>query len=202
MDEQLEQEDREERPGQDEKDLPAGIARLHEEWLQQGLIPTELKEPVELEPVVFPEPVGDYKINVEDARAMLGLSPDAMERLLVGGELDSIQVRFEDGVRRMISQSALSRFVEDTGMAPEISEKLNFPADEINAELESIREEMREMKELHTRQLQQFKDILLLELRNLKEQDRDLTSFVYDLTAALEELNPKLRKRKRTPPPE
>jgi len=203
MDEQLEKDNREETPKQPDKDLPAGIARLHEEWLKLGLIPSEPKQQsVELEPVVFPEPVGDYRINVEDARSMLGLSAEAMERLLEGGELDSIQVKFEDGIRRMISQSALSRFLEDVGMSPELSEKLNFPSEEINAQLDAIREEMREMKEMHTRQLQQFKDILLLELRNLKEQDRDLTSFIYDLTEALEELYPKLKKRKRTLPPE
>ncbi|HPP76444.1 MAG TPA: hypothetical protein PLU88_15095, partial [Armatimonadota bacterium] len=102
--------------------------------------------------------------------------------------------------KRMISQSSLARFLADAGMAPELSERLAVPSEEITSTLEEIRAQMQEMKETHARQLQQFKDILLLEIRNLKEQDRDLTSFIYDLTAGLEDLWPKLKKRKRTTP--
>jgi len=193
-----------ESPEPSEEELPTGIARLHEEWLSEGLIPPETPEKptIELEPVVFPEPVGDYTVPAEEARARLGLLAEAMERLLASGELDSIFVKFEDGVRRLISESALSRFLADSGMEPALAEKLPGPAGEAATAMDSIRGDVREIKELHSRQLQQFKDILLLELRNLKEQDRDLTSFVYDLTTALEEMFPKLRKRKRTPPPD
>lgn len=184
-----------------EEGLPVGIARLRDEWQKLGL---SRKEPskdnrVELEPVVFPEPVGDYRVPAEQARVRLGLSQQAMERLLAGGELDSILVRFDDEVHRMVSQSALSRFIEDSGFASEAAEPRAAPAPEVEAALDAIQEQIREIRELHSRQLQQFKDILLLELRNLKEQDRDLTSFVYDLTAGLEEIFPKLKKRRRTP---
>lgn len=187
-----------------EIDLPAGIARLHDEWVKQGLGKVEpTKKPmIGLEPVVFPEPVGDYTVPAEDARAALGLSEDAMERLLAGGGLDSIMVRFEDGNRRMVSETALSRFLEDTGMDRSVTEARAIPSREIMANMDTVRQELAEMRDFQTRQLQQFKDILLLELRNLKEQDRDLTSFIYDLTAGLEELFPKLKKRKRTPPPD
>jgi hypothetical protein len=185
------------------ENLPAGIARLHDEWVEQGLITAnQLKVPrVELEPVIFPEPVGNYTMPVEEARGRLGLSEDALERLLASGELDSIQVRFPDGIRRMVSESALSRFIEDSGMDSKLATDMNVATPEVKTALDEIREEVREIRETQTRQLQQFKDILLLELRNLKDQDRDLTSFVYDLTEGLEDVFPKLKKRRRTPPP-
>ena len=185
------------------KDLPAGIARIHEEWRRHGPVPptSQRKPSVEIEPVVFPEPVGDYKVTIEDARGRLGLSDESMNRLLEGGELDSIQVRFDDGVRRMISESAFARFIEDSGMDPLLADSLAAPSAEVRETLNSILTEMAEMRETQARQLQQFKDLLLLELRNLKEQDMDLTSFVYDLTNGLEEVFPKLKKRRRTSPP-
>ena len=188
---------------EEDEELPAGILRLHEEWIKQGLIPTEQpkEQHVELQPIIFPEPVGDYKVPAEDARTRLGLSEEAMERLLESGELDSILVKYDDDVRRMVSEAALGRFVIDSGMDAVLVEKLTEPAPELGGVLEAIREEIRSMSDLHARQLQQFKDILLLELRNLKEQDRDLTAFVDDLTAALEEQFPKLKNRKRTLPP-
>lgn len=206
-DEQLEQGNQEAEnitPEPEGDTLPSGIMRLHEEWLEQGLLKSpESKQPaVGLEPIIFPEPVGDYRVPAEEARLLLGLSEEAMERLLSGGELDSILIKSEDGTRRMVSRAALARFLEDSGMTPDISERLAASSQEVASELQIIREEMREMRELHSRQLQQFKDVLLLELRNLKEQDRDLTSFIYDLTAGLEDVFPKLKKRKKTPPPQ
>jgi hypothetical protein len=182
--------------------LPAGIARLHEEWKALGMMPaTGKKAPrVELEPVVFPEPVGDYTVSAEEARMRLGLSEDAMDRLLASGELDSIQVRFPDGVKRVVSESALTRFIADAGMDMERAKDLSMPTPEVKTALEEIREQVQEIRESQTKQLQQFKDILLLELRNLKEQDRDLASFVYDLTEGLEDIFPKLKKRRRTTP--
>jgi hypothetical protein len=203
-DEQMEKEGPEEKgPEQIEKQLPSGITRLREEWVKEGLVSSQpAKKPIGLEPVIFPESVGDYKVSADDARGLLGLSEDAMDRLLESGELDSILVKSETGSKRMISQSALSRFLEDSGMSAELSEKLAFSSEEITSTLEAIRQEINEVRELHSRQLQQFKDILLLELRNLKDQDRDLTSFVYDLTSGLEEVYPKLKKRKRTSPPD
>ena len=203
-DEQQEQKGQEESPTQrgGDLDLPAGILRLREEWVKLGLIPSEsaAKQPVGLEPVIFPEPVGDYKVPAEEARARLGLSEEAMERLLLGGELDSILVRFDDGVRRMVSEAALARFAADSGIDTDLVKKREVQASEVTGALEAVLEEIQGIREMHSRQLQQFKDILLLELRNLKEQDRDLTSFVYDLTVALEEIFPKLKKRKRTTP--
>jgi len=184
-------------------DLPSGIARLRAEWEKLGLGKQSAGKPrVGIEPIIFPEPVGDYKVPVEEARAKLGLSEEAMTRLLDGGGVDSILVRFGDEVVRMVSESALERFMEDSGMDTSRSDSVFVPVSEIAAALESIRAEMAELRDIQSRQLQQFKDILLLELRNLKEQDRDLTSFVYDLTMALEELFPKLKKRKRSSPPE
>jgi hypothetical protein len=52
-----------------------------------------------------------------------------------------------------------------------------------------------EMRGNQARILQQMKDILLLEVRNLKEQDRDLASFVYELAEEIREALPKKRRR-------
>ena len=136
-----------------ENGIPTGIVRLREEWAKLGLNPAKQeKQQVVLEPIVFPEPVGDYKVNADDARALLGLSADAMDRLLNGGELDSILVKSDTGPKRMISEASLSRFLEDSGMSPELSGRLTLPADEVAAMLESLKEEIRETKDLHARQ--------------------------------------------------
>jgi len=203
MDDELHEEDQEQDSReQPDSDLPSGIARLREEWVKQGLVSSDRddKAHVGLEPVIFPEPVGDYAVPAEEARARLGLTEEAMGRLLEGGELDSILVRFGDSIRRMVSQTALARFIKDAGMEPSLAEGPSTQPHELTGALDDILHEIRDVRELQSRQLQQFKDVLLLELRNLKDQDRDLTSFIYDLTAALEELFPKLRKRKRTTP--
>ncbi len=202
-DQNLEQEPQAESTPQPESELPAGIMRLRDEWVKLGLAPTnDKKEQVGLEPIVFPEPVGDYRVSESEVKLLLGLSEEATARLLESGELDSILVKFPEGNRRMISQSALERFLEDSGMAREVGERITVPAEQVANSMEQFREELQELRELQARQLQQFKDVLLLELRNLKEQDRDLTSFVFDLTEALEEIYPKLKKRRRTSRPD
>jgi hypothetical protein len=153
----------EELQGRDNSDLPIGIARLHEEWAKYGLKPKEQSEKphVGLEPVVFPEPVGDYTVTSTEARERLGLTESAMDRLLAGGGLDSILVKYPDGIRRMVSEAALARFVEDSGMDPMISESLSSPVKEMATTIEALSQEVAEMRDFHTRQLQQFKDVLL-----------------------------------------
>jgi hypothetical protein len=64
--------------------------------------------------------------------------------------------------------------------------------------VESVQELTAEIDELRNTQgkvLQQMKDILLLEVRNLKEQDRDLTSFVYELAQEVRNATGKKQKK-------
>jgi hypothetical protein len=183
---------------EDEARLPIGILRLREEWKREGLTPKE--EDTE-HPVVFPEPeaggaIGDYLLAVENVRERLGLSEEALDRLITGGELDSILVKKGESVQRMISQTSLNRFLEDAGMDPLFAERRARAAEtrELAEMIKGLSEELEQVKLTHARQMSQMKDMLLLELRNLKEQDRDLTSFVYELAEEIKRLLPK-RKR-------
>lgn len=190
---------------QAEEEVPVGIARLREEWRKAGLPEHESAEPQEdtVQPVLFPEVdggagVGDYTITCETARDSLVLSEEAVDRLIDCGELDSILVQGPDGItRRLISESSLRRFQSDSAIDPEALKRVaKNMADRTLAEsIDHLREELGELKSNQGKILQQMKDILLLEIRNLKEQDRDLTSFVYELAEEIRQTFPKKKKR-------
>jgi hypothetical protein len=194
-----------------EETVPIGIIRIREEWKQAGLTeiaPDQVKSPnqepePEIEPVIFPEVnggagIGDYTIDYESVADRLGLSQEAVERLVGSGELDSILVRGSDGQpRRLVSESSLARFQEDAAIDPEAIKRAAkaFADKSIAAALDELRAEIEDLKATQGKILQQMKDILLLEVRNLKEQDRDLTSFVYELAEEIRQLMPKKKRR-------
>jgi len=174
--------------------IPVGIARIRDEWRAAGLTDkhpttTQDQEKAEDEPVVFSEVdggagIGDYTMDIESTMVTLALSHDAMSRLINSGEIDSILVKSPAGKpRRLLSESSVKRFQEDSAMDPEaMSRAAKAMADATL--VESIQELQTDIDELRNTQgkiLQQMKDMLLLEVRNLKEQERDLTSFVYEL---------------------
>jgi FtsZ-binding cell division protein ZapB len=122
---------------------------------------------------------------------------DAIDRLVASGDLDSILVQGPDGVpRRLFSEASVSRFLCDSAIDPEaVKRAAKAMADATVAE--AIRDLQAEIEELRGTQgvvVQQMKDMLLLEIRNLKEQDRDLTSFVYELTEEIKARMPKKRR--------
>ena len=183
--------------------VPVGIARIRNEWRQAGLIrENEAPDQAKVEPVIFPEVdggagIGDYVLDIEMVRSHLALVEDAIDRLVASGELDSILVQGPDGVpRRLFSEASVSRFLTDSAIDPNAMKRAaKAMADATVAE--AIRDLQAEIEELRNTQgvvLQQMKDMLLLEIRNLKEQDRDLTSFVYELT---EEIKARMPKRRR-----
>ncbi len=182
-------------------EVPVGIARIREEWRAAGL--TEPEATPEVEPVVFPEVdggagIGDYTVDCETARDGLALSHEAIERLVASGELDSILVQAQGGApRRLISESSLNRFREDAAIDPDaLARAAKAMADKsVAAAIDEMRAQIEDIKSNQSKVLQQMKDILLLEVRNLKEQERDLTSFVYELTQEIREALPK-KKRK------
>ncbi len=197
----------EESPAEPEAEaVPIGIARIREEWKRAGLVESVEKAPAppeEVEPVVFPEVdggagVGDYTIEAEALAARLGLSHDAVERLLSSGEIDSIRVQSAEGEpRRLVSESSLARFQQDSAMDPDaIKHAAKAYADQsVAAAIEDLRSEIDELRSTQGKVLQQMKDMLLLEVRNLKEQDRDLTSFVYELAEEIRDALPKKKRR-------
>jgi hypothetical protein len=181
-----------------DESVPVGIARIREEWREAGLSEEPRAEP-EAEQVVFSEidggaGIGDYTLERETVIERLGLTAEAVDRLLSSGELDSIVVQGPDGAtRRLISESSFERFREDSAMDPDaMMRAARAMADHtLVSAIEELRQEIDDLKGTQSKLLQQMKDILLLELRNLKEQDRDLTSFVYELAEEVRRLLPK-----------
>lgn len=187
-------------PKESEQEIPSGILRLRQEWHKEGLpvYSGRQRSDVDNNQVIFTEsadrgPVGDYTLEEEEVRARLRLSPEAFDRLIAGGGLDSILVKGDDGsIRRLISVSSLERFEVDSALDPEGA---SLPMTNVLDAVEQVRQEMEQMKSTQAKQLQQFKDILLLELRNLKEQDRDLTSYIFELSQQIDEILPKKKRR-------
>lgn len=176
--------------------IPIGIVRLRKEW-GESAPDSEKHAPFVHEEVVFPEMdggagVGDYELTMDEVRSTLALSGEAVERLINVGEIDSILVRGEDNeVRRLVSKSSIDRFLTDSLIDPNaISKAAEAIADrEIAQAIDDVRMEVRELRNTQSKILQQMKDILLLEVRNLKEQDRDLASFVYELSQKLDNMD-------------
>lgn len=185
-------------------DVPVGIARIREEWRATGL--SDEGEPsnasAEAEAVIFPEldggaGVGDYTLDMETVVERLAFSQEAIDRLIISGELDSVLVQGSDGqARRLISESSLSRFSVDSAIDPEaIIRAAKAIADkEVAAAIDNLRTDVADLRGNQGRILQQMKDMLLLEIRNLKEQDRDLTSFVYELAEEIRDMLPSKRR--------
>ena len=188
-----------------EQEVPIGIARIRAEWREAGLTDRS-SAPAEtgaVEPVLFPEidggaGIGDYVLDADTVRDSLMLSQEAVDRLIDSGGLDSILVQGPDGVaRRLISRSSFRRFQEDSAIDPQALKRVaKTMADQTVVEsLEALRAEVEDMRGSQVKILQQMKDILLLEVRNLKEQDRDLASYVFELAEEIREALPK-KKRK------
>ena len=180
------------------EELPPGILRLREEWHREGRSITEGRKPENEAQVIFSEssdgtPVGDYILTEEDVRGRLRLSQQAFERLIACGELDSILIRTSLGIRRLISVSCVERFESESAM---ITEPEMTIANTVAEAVDALRQEVDLLKTANAKQLQQVKDMVLLELRNLKEQDRDLTSYIFELTQQIEEILPKRKKRR------
>ena len=191
----------EQNSGVAEEPVPIGIARIREEWRESGLAenrrPPHKEE--EVQPVIFSEVdggagIGDYTLDCDTVKETLALSQEAVDRLLGSGELDSILVQGPEGQpRRMVSESSVHRFQADSQIDPQaIKRAAKAMADRTVAEaIQQLQSEIDELRNTQGKVLQQMKDMLLLEVRNLKEQDRDLTSFVYELAEEIRRLFPK-----------
>jgi chaperonin cofactor prefoldin len=96
----------------------------------------------------------------------------------------------------MVSESSFKRFLEDSAIDPDAMVRAaQALADNSLAEaIESLRAAVEDLRSNQARILQQMKDLLLLEVRNLKEQDRDLASFVFELAEEIRRTFPKKRR--------
>jgi hypothetical protein len=187
-----------------EEEIPIGIARLRREWRAAGLAECAVEaETEQVEPVLFPEVdggagIGDYTLECDTVRDSLMVSQEAMDRLIDSGELDSILVRGPDGVtRRLVSESSFARFQQDSAIDPDaLKRAAKAMTNQTVAEsIDHLKAEVEELRATQGKVLQQMKDILLLEVRNLKEQDRDLTSYVYELAKEVRAALPKKGRR-------
>ena len=183
-------------------DVPVGIARIRDEWREFGLVEIGRDSADDVQPVVFPEVdggagIGDYALDCESVTEKLGLPPDAVDRPPGRAELDSILVQSQDGsARRLISESSVERFQADSAIDPSaITRAAKAMADKtIAASIDDLRAEIEDLKATQGKLLLQMKDMLLLEVRNLKEQDRDLASYVFEM---VEEIRSAFPKKKR-----
>ncbi|GAG61705.1 unnamed protein product [marine sediment metagenome] len=191
--------------GEVDEQLPIGIARIRQEWCRSGFAESGQpeQEQQDIEPVVFTEVdggagIGDYVLDRKTVKDMIALSDEAVDRLIKSGELDSILVATTDAEpRRMTSESSVRRFQSDSEIDPEAVERAAKAMVDASVS-ESIQMLQSEIEQLHDTQgkvLAQMKDMLLLEVRNLKEQDRDLASFVYELAEEIRNLLPKKRRK-------
>ncbi|MCE5314540.1 MAG: hypothetical protein ABFD49_11445 [Armatimonadota bacterium] len=171
--------------------VPVGIARIRDEWRSAGLTDdtTAPGKEADTEQVIFSEVdggagIGDYVLEFDEVMNRLALSQKAMDRILSSGEVDSILVQGPDGEpRRMLSESSVRRFETDSAIDSQAFTRAAKALADATL-VESIQELQAEIEELRNTQgkvLAQMKDTLLLEVRNLKEQERDLASFVFEL---------------------
>lgn len=180
-------------------EIPVGIARIRREWLQSGL-KDEQRGSTDDEPVIFPDTddgvrIGDYTLEEDQVRESLSLSKEAIDRIILSGELDSIHVRDAGGrVRRLVSEGSLRRFQTDAAIDPVSARHSTAGDSSVHQSIEELQLEVGQLRNTSSKIIQQMKDILLLEIRNLKEQDRDLTSFVYELAEEIRQGSPKKRR--------
>jgi hypothetical protein len=182
-----------------ENEVPIGIERIREEWRLAGLVESEVDSGKQ---VVFSEidggaGIGDYELDTETVKSQLALSDAAICRLAETGELDNILIENSDGeLRRLFSSSSINRFKTDSAIDSEaVTKAAKAMADkEVALAIEDLQLEIQELRATQGKILQQMKDMLLLEVRNLKEQDRDLSSYIYELAEEVRRVLPKKKR--------
>jgi len=154
-------------------ELPIGILRLREQWRAEGLLP--------LESASHPDgqaATEEYTLTEDQVLAVLGITARELYALVSEGDLDCI--------------------VPDP-MAPAPASRRMFREEDIRHYLEKSKQNAVAIgrADMDAKPLERdgWREMLLLELRNLKEQQRDLTSFVYELTRALRLVRPPRKRR-------
>ena len=164
---------------------PTGIEMLKKKWLEFETYKGST-EIAELRDVVFSDRpgslgVGDYTLEKEEVLARLNINEDGLRRLTMVGEIDSIIIENIDGIqRRLYSEASIERFQADA----EIDSEANYEKILEAADKDMLKQIflLQDMVIKQSKYIKYLKDMLLLEVRNIKEQNLDLASYVYELT--------------------
>jgi len=141
-------------------ELPIGILRLREQWRAEGLLPPESESSAGGNATSE-----DFNLTEDQALAILGISARELHTLISQGKL-VCAVPDATG-RRLLKGDEVRRYLERSprrALAVQASGSPEPPTPD------------EKKPESH------LQEALLLELRNLKEQQRDLTAFVFELT--------------------
>ncbi|MBP5273477.1 MAG: hypothetical protein ILO36_00880 [Abditibacteriota bacterium] len=161
---------------------PSGIDMLRKKWLEFEAY-KDSAEAGGLKDIVFSDgamAVGDYSLEKEEVMARLNVGEDALRRLTMIGELDSIVAENIEGQqRRLYSASSVERFMEEAEIPRQVTEEKILEA----ADKELLHQIflLQDMVITQSKYIKYLKDMLLLEIRNIKEQNLDLASYVYEL---------------------
>ena len=168
-----------------QNELPIGIIRLREQWRAEGLLP--------LKPENGESRQDEYTLNEDQVLAILGISARELYDLVSRGEIecavpDPLAPPPSGG--RLFSEKGIQRYLENCRRKTTAFHTAAAIAQEAS-QFPSSAEYL---------DPQELQEILLIELRNLKEQQRDLTSFVYQLAEKIniaQQSEPPAPKRKR-----
>jgi len=131
--------------------------------------------------------VGDYTLEKEYVMGLLNVDEDAIRRLIMIGEIDSIVVEDVNGTqRRLFSESSVKAFQEDSDIDVKAMEERILKA----ADNDTVKQIflLQDMVIKQTKYINHLKSQLLLEIRNMKEQNLDLASYVYELLEEIKKL--------------
>ncbi|MBR4749444.1 MAG: hypothetical protein IK083_07745 [Abditibacteriota bacterium] len=168
-------------------ETPAGIEMLKKKWLEYEAY-KESEEAARTKDIVFKDSalsVGDYSLEKEEVLVRLNVNEDALRRLTMIGELDSIVVENPAGEqRRLYSSASVDRFIRDGEISGGVTEERILEA----ADKELLHQIylLQDMVLTQSKYIKYLKDMLLLEMRNIKEQNLDLTSYVYELSEKID----------------
>jgi len=164
--------------------VASGIEMLKRKWLEFEAY--RGNEDVEkLKNVVFSEHpgsvgVGDYKLEKDYVMGLLNVNDDGLRRLIMIGELDSIIVEDVRGTqRRLFSESSVKRFQEDSEIDIDAMEERILKAAD-NDTLKQIFL-LQDMVIKQSKYIKHLKEQILMEVRNMKDQNLDLAAYVYEL---------------------
>lgn len=173
---------------------PEALDLLKKKWMEYENYRGN-EEASKIKEVVFSEHpgsvgIGDYIYEKDYVMGLLNISEDALRRLMMIGELDSIIAEDVNGVqRRLFSESSVKKFQDDTNIDIRAMEERILKAAD-NDTLKQIFL-LQDMIIRQTKYINHLKNQLLLEIRNMKEQNLDLSVYVYELLEEIKKLKEK-----------
>lgn len=173
------------------KQSPEALELLKKKWMEYENFRGN-EEADKMKDVVFSDHpgsvgVGDYTLEQEYVMGALNVNEDALRRLIMIGEIDSIVVEDINGTqRRLFSASSVKKFQEEEEIDVKAMEERILKA----ADNDTVKQIflLQDMVIKQTKFINHLKGQLLLEMRNMKEQNLDLSSYVYELLEEVKKL--------------